>query len=76
MHNTCIAQTLILSIGLNPKLFHTKFEYIFNAHEFVLCCREVMKMQERKNEGRSKREDGKHGSDLEQKDVQKLETMT
>lgn len=35
-----------------------------------------MKMQERKNEGRSKREDEKHGSDLEQKDVQKLETMT
>jgi hypothetical protein len=35
-----------------------------------------MKMQERKNEGRSKKEDGKHGSDLEQKDVLKLETMT
>lgn len=76
MHNTFITQTLILAIGLNPKLSHTKFEYIFNPHEFVLCCREVMKMQERKNEGRSKREDGKHGSDSEQKDVQKLETMT
>jgi len=76
MHNTCIAQTLILVIGLNPKLFHTKSWYVFNAHEFVLCCREVTKMQKRKNEGRSKREDGKHGSDLEQKDVQKLETMT
>jgi hypothetical protein len=35
-----------------------------------------MKMQERKNEGRSKKDDGKHGSDTEQKDVQKLETMT
>jgi hypothetical protein len=35
-----------------------------------------MKMQERKNEGRNRKEDGKHENDLEQKDVQKLETMT
>jgi hypothetical protein len=35
-----------------------------------------MKMQERKNGERNKKEDEKQGNDIEQKDAQKLETMT
>jgi len=35
-----------------------------------------MKMQERKNGGRNKKEEEKQGNDTEQRDAQKLETMT